>query len=100
MKKEIDVWVWESDLNNTTIIKEVFTVSNYHGSVCRSIGDRKVKAKLIIDAPPRKKMLSEDEVRDAIKESHNYCLENYKGFYSIPETQERHLIEKLFGGEE
>ena len=79
MKKTIDVWVPKK-------------IDDRHEFYCgiyldkRRLPDKKhwQKAKLIIDIP-RKKMLSEDDVRDACKE----CGYGHAG-----------LLEKLFGGEE
>jgi hypothetical protein len=57
-------------------------------------GDIKYKAKLIIEIPERKKMLSESEVRDALHTiTHEY--NNTAKSYSECVNQK---IEKLFGG--
>ena len=89
MKKEIKCYI-EYDKLNDYLNGDI----NFH-KLRNELGEYKedcsnpAKIKItLLKKPPRKKMLSEDEVRDAI------------GFYVDSSEYEYDVIEKLFGGEE
>lgn len=90
MKKEINILMVKNAKDCEYL--HIYNTDKLMDTV-RPSGDKWVKAKIVYDEP-RKKMLSEDEVRDALNDAYYRTGDGEElSFYD-------YAIEKLFGEEE
>ena len=97
MQKEIDVWV-------PVIVKGQFPVYQTTLEEAKEMYFKKglgehdfMKAKLIVEIPEPKKLLTPTMIRKAITKTFRDMKETCKGFYYMPNTQVDKVIKELFG---